>query len=148
MNVDVVLVAAIAAVGGIIGGTGGAEAIKAVTGRRPKKAIAVDNDVRLAQQAAAQAAQSAAYAAQMQEAARAAWSQARAAEERTALVSRQHEERADKLERQADRVQVSLDLCSRYVVWLLGLIREPGMEMPVLREHVSRHKPPVGVGEQ
>lgn len=145
---DQVLIALISAIAGIIGGTGGPSIIKALTGRKPRRAIAVDSDVKLAQEAANQARASAVYAQQMQESARQAWAQASAAEARAQQVSREAGDRQDELERRADSVQYSLDIVARYVVWLLALIGDPETTMESLRDNVSRHRPPAGVGRE
>lgn len=141
MNVETIVVAAISAGGGILGGAGAAELIKGMLGRKPRAAVAVENEVKLAQQAAAQAAASATYAAQMQASAQQAWAQAHAAEQRVGDA----EGRVDAMERKANEVQFKLDIAARYVVWLLDLIGEPGMDIDTLRVHVARHRPPVGV---
>lgn len=140
MNVETIVVAAISSAGGIIAALGGKEVLLAITGRKPRTAVAVENEVKLAQQAAAQAAASAVYAAQMQASAQQAWAQAHAAEQRVGDA----EGRVDAMERKANDVQFKLDICARYVVWLLDLIGEPGMEVSTLRAHVARHRPPVG----
>lgn len=147
MNTDLILVAVISAIGGIVGGTGGAEAIKSVTRRRPKTVVTVDNEVKLAQQAAAQAAQSASYAQQMEQSARAAWGAAHAAEERLGAVTRQAQGRIDEMDLALDQVEHRLAAVNRYLAWILGMIAEPGMHIDHLRESVSRHRPPVGVPE-
>lgn len=141
MNADMIAVAVIAAGGGILGGAGVAEVVKGVFGRKPRNVVMVENEVKLAQQAAAQAAASAAYAAQMQGDARKAWAQAAAAEERVGVA----EGRVDAMERKANDVQFKLDVVARYVVWLLDLIGEPEMDIPTLRGHVARHRPPAVV---
>lgn len=141
MNTDMVVVAAIAAGGGILGGAGVAEVVKGMFGRKPKTTVTVENEVKLAQEAANQAKQSAAFAAQMQASAQAAWTQAHAAEERVGDA----EERVSAMERKADEVQFKLDVAARYVVWLLDLIGEPSMTMESLRGSVARHRPPAAV---
>lgn len=141
MNADMVAVAVIAAGGGILGGAGVAEVVKGLFGRKPRGVVAVENEVKLAQQAAAQAASSAAYAAQMQASAQQAWAQAAAAEQRVGDA----EGRVDAMERKANDVQFKLDVVARYVVWLLDLIGEPEMNIPTLRGHVARHRPPAVV---
>lgn len=141
MNADMIAVAVIAAGGGILGGAGVAEVVKGVFGRKPRNVVVVENEVKLAQQAAAQAAASATYAAQMQEDARRAWAQAQAAEQRVGDA----ENRVDAMERKANDVQFKLDIVARYVVWLLDLIGEPEMEIVTLRGHVARHRPPAVV---
>lgn len=141
MNGEIILVASISSAGGIIAALGGKELIMAIIGRKPKTAVAVENEVKLAQQAATQAASSAAYAAQMQESARQAWAQAHAAEQRIGDA----EGRVDAMERKANEVQFKLDIVARYVVWLLDLIGEPGMEIETLRVHVAKHRPPASV---
>lgn len=145
MNTDAVITAVIGVVGGLVGGAGGVEIIKGIFGRKPARVVAVDNEVKLAQQAAQQAAASAAFAQQMQESARQAWAQAQAAEARTRQVSKESQDRIDELEHRADDVQFNLDMAARYVVWLLSLIGEPAMTMDLLRDNVARRKPPAGV---
>lgn len=139
MDTEGIVIAAISSAGGIIAALGGKEILLAATGRKPRSAVAVENEVKLAQQAAAQAASSAAYAAQMQASAQAAWAQAHAAEQRVGDA----EGRVDAMERKANDVQFKLDICARYVHWLLDLIGEPDMEIGPLRIHVARHRPPV-----
>ena len=147
MNTDMIAVAVIAAGGGILGGAGVAEVVKGLFGRKPRGVVAVENEVKLAQQAAAQAASSATYAAQMQESARQAWAQAAAAERRTAEVSREAQERMNAMEHTVDQVEERLSIVSRYTVWLLRLIDEPDMTILGLRSNVRKHRPPVGVNE-
>lgn len=147
MDSEAVVIAVIAAGGGILGGAGVAEVVKGMFGRKPRGVVAVENEVKLAQQAAEQAKASAAYAAQMQESARTAWAQASAAEARTAQVSRAAQERVDEAERKLDRVEERLGIVSRYVVWVVRMINEPDMTIEVARSNVNRHRPPVVVGE-
>lgn len=148
MDTDMVVVAVIAAGGGILGGAGVAEVVKGLFGRKPRNVVAVDNEVKLAQQAAAQAASSAAYAAQMQESARQAWAQAATAERRAAEHDRAAQERVNAMERTVDELEERLSLASRYVVWFLRLLEEPDMTIEGMRSNVRRNRPPVGVNGQ
>lgn len=145
MNAETIIVATISTVGGIVGGAGGVEMVKAITGRKPKKVVAVDNEVKLAQEAANQAKAAAAYAQQMEQSARAAWQAAHDAEARVTQISREAQSRVDSVESKLDAVELRMSIVSRYTVWLVNLIREPDMTMEVLRVNVSKHRPPVGV---
>lgn len=148
MNAETIIVALIAASGGILGGAGVTEVVKGIVGRKPKNVVVADNEVKLAQEAANQARASAVYAQQMQESARMAWGQAAAAEARTQQVSREAGDRQDELERRADSVQFRLDIVARYVTWLLDMIGESSMTIESLRDNVSKHRPPAGVGRE
>lgn len=147
MDTEGIVVAAISSAGGLVAALGGKEIILSIMGRKPRNVVAVDNEVKLAQQAATQAASSAAYAAQMQEAARQAWAQAAAAEQRAAERDRAAQERVNAMETTVDRVEERLSVMSRYVVWLLRLIDEPDMTMNGLRSNVKKNRPPVGASE-
>lgn len=147
MNTEALIIAAIAASGGVIGGAGAAEMVKGVFGRKPRTAVAVENEVKLAQQAAEQAKNSAAYAQQMEESARNAWKHAHAAEERVTAISNETQARVDGLEDQVNKLHFRIDLVSRYLNWLLSKINDPHMTMEELREHVSRNRPPAGIVE-
>lgn len=146
MDTEQVVTLAVTGVGALIGGAGGAEIIKALTGRKPRRVVAVDNEVKLAQQAAAQAKASADYAQQMEQSARNAWAQAHAAEERAGTTAREAQVRVDGMERKVDDVEFRLSIVSRYTVWLLTMIGEPSMTMDMLRDNVARRRPPAGVG--
>lgn len=130
-----------AIIAGLLGGVGGQEIIKSVTGRKSRRTISIDNEIKLAQQAQA-------ISEQLEKSARAAWAAAHAAEERLSQQTREAEVRVDGLERTVDEVHFKLSIMSRYIVWVLDLIREPDMTMPRLRDHVSQHRPPAGVGER
>lgn len=130
-----------AAIAGLLGGVGGQEIIKSITGRKPKKTVTIDNEIKMAQQAQA-------ISEQLEKSARAAWAAAHAAEDRLSEKTREAEERVNSMERTVDEVQFKLSVMSRYIVWVLDLIREPDMSIPKLRDQVSEHKPPAGVGER
>lgn len=122
------LVALLMALGSFLGGAGGAEFFKAIfRRRRPKRIEQAEYDLSLAGQA--------------QDYARQAWESARQAWE----ASDQANARVQELSAKLDSVQYNLAIVSRYVTWLLGLIRQPGMTIEHLREQVEKSSPPPGV---
>lgn len=135
MNGEQIVLGVLAVVASFLGGAGGGEAIKAVTGRKPRGTVAVQGQIDLAKQASEYAAQLEGDAREAQEAARQAWAAAHQAEMRVNQVSQK-----------LDRVQYNLSIVSNYVVWVIAQIRQPDMTMTKLREQVEQHQPPTPVG--
>lgn len=129
-----VWVLAAAVLSAALTGAGGAEIIKAILARtkgKPRVAVHAESEVSLARQAQAYAQSVEADAREARSAAQEAW-----------RVVHGIETRHVALNRKLDQVQYNVSMLSRYVDWLVELIRLPSTTIEEAREAVTVRKPP------